>query len=80
LFNALWLKASLILTIILVIEFIYGYKMENKLESIALDSLQKKHHKIQPSYWRQFKLAAPIGSSATLFSFIIIYLMIVKPA
>jgi uncharacterized membrane protein len=78
-FNTLWLKASIVLTFILVLEFIFGYKIEKKLEKIAQDSVRKKHKEIQKSYWKQLKIAYPIGSSATIFSLIIIYLMIVKP-
>jgi uncharacterized membrane protein len=77
--DILWLKVSLVLTFILVFEFIFGYKIEQKLENIAQDSLHKKHKKLQSSYWKLLKIAYPIGSSATLFSLIIIYLMIVKP-
>lgn len=78
-FSALWIWLSLVITLILVAEFLWGYRIEKSLENVAEDSLTKGHKTIQARYWQLIKVAAPIGGSATLFSLIIVYLMVVKP-
>jgi uncharacterized membrane protein len=79
-FGTFWLWVSLLLTFILVIEFIGGYFIEKRMHQLCSHSISKPITPLPKQYLKMVKTAAPIGSSATLFSFIIIYLMIAKPA
>ena len=74
-----WLYWSVVLTIVLVFEFLIGYVMERKIETTIETSLSKGETAVPAQYFRLFKIASPIGASATVFSLVVIALMIVKP-
>jgi uncharacterized membrane protein len=79
-FGTFWLWVTLLLTFILVLEFIGGYFIEKRMHQLCSQCISKPNASLPKQYFKMVKAAVPIGSSATLFSFIIIYLMISKPA
>jgi len=78
-FGALWLWLSITLTTALVIGFLYGYKVEKKLEDITEESLSGTGQDHAKRYFAVMKIGVPIGVSAAIISLIIMYLMITKP-
>jgi len=74
-----WLLISIIITAILLAEFIWGYRLEKNLENLTNNQLRDKLIDYDKRYKNILKIAVPIGSSATILSLFVIYLMIVKP-
>ena len=74
-----WLLVSIVLTAILVLEFIWGYKLEKKMENLTDDFLGNKLADYDECYEKVFKKAVPIGSTATLISLVVVFLMLNKP-
>lgn len=74
-----WLQVSILMTIFLVLEFIWGYRLEGKLEKLTKNQLRETDLSYGRTYKAILSIAIPIGSSATVISFIIIYLMLIKP-
>jgi uncharacterized membrane protein len=73
-----WLQLSIILTFLLIVAFIVGYVMEERLEKIAMAARDKNNDLLPKSYKNLFFRIVPIGFGATLASIFILYLMIVK--
>ena len=75
----IWLQLSIILTFLLIVAFIFGYYMEEKLEKIALIASAKNNELLPKMYKRLFFRILPIGFGAALISIFILYLMFFKP-
>jgi len=74
-----WLWFSILLTIVLLLAFIIGYKIESRMEKLIIENGKSNQSHPSRQYYKSFKSAAPIGASAAVLSLIIIYLMVAKP-
>jgi uncharacterized membrane protein len=74
-----WLLVSVVLTAILVLEFIWGYKLEKEMETLTHDFLENERADYDKCYEKVLKKAVPIGSTATLISLVVVFLMLGKP-
>lgn len=70
-----WVIISVTLTLVLIVAYIIGLRLETKLKTIA----QNANTSLPPIYRQIFLCAAPIGAGATITSAIILWLMIAKP-
>ncbi|MBL4890176.1 MAG: hypothetical protein COB41_05245 [Proteobacteria bacterium] len=77
--NDYWLLASVVLTVVLVFEFIWGFKLEKKMETLTEQYVMAEYEDYNERYNRVLKQAMPIGSTATVISLIVVYLMLGKP-
>lgn len=75
-----WLKSSIIITAILIIEFLWGYLLEKKLLNLSKNSITKKAIDFNKKYKSILIRAVPIGSSAGILSLLAVYLMVIKPS
>jgi len=78
-FNDYWLLASVVLTVVLVFEFMWGFKLEKKMEMLTEQYVMAEYEDYDERYNRVLKQAMPIGSTATVISLIVVYLMLGKP-
>ena len=79
LINIDWLVSSIILTTVLVIEFIWGYLLEQKLEKLTNGFQNNDCEEYRKGYKSILSIAIPIGSTATMISLLVMFLMITKP-
>jgi len=77
--DVFWYWFAIVLTMVLVFEFLWGYKIEEKLaECVSENKLTAKRF-LPDAYKILFRSAIPIGGSATLLSMVVLFLMIFKP-
>ncbi len=78
-FQALWLLLAVALSVLLIIAYIFGARLEHRLLHIAGSALSNGDVALPAQYDRVFRKAAPIGGAALVMSLTAIILMVFKP-
>lgn len=74
-----WLLISATLSAALIVAYLVGLRLENRLHCIAIHSAAQSENDLPDGYNRIFWQAAPIGLAALAMSIVALYLMIFKP-
>ena len=78
-FDALWLLLSIVLSVFLIVAYIFGARLEHRLYEIATSTERTGEPTLPVQYQRVFRKAAPIGSAALLMSLAALSFMVFKP-
>nr|WP_321483379.1 DUF2269 family protein [uncultured Cohaesibacter sp.] len=78
-FDALWLLLSIVLSVFLIVAYIFGARLEHRLFEIATSTECTGEPILPAQYQRVFRKAAPIGSAALLMSLAALSFMVFKP-
>lgn len=74
-----WLGTSFGLSLVLILAFVVGDRIERRLLSIAKKSVVQDDNTLPNAYRRTFLRAVPIGGGALVMSVAALILMIFKP-
>ncbi|GAA6178498.1 DUF2269 family protein [Sulfitobacter pacificus] len=74
-----WLLISFVLSLLLLLAYAIGLRLERRLHSIATRSMALQNSVLPAEYNRSFLKAAAIGLGALMMSLAALFLMIFKP-
>lgn len=78
-FQTLWLLVAVALSVLLIVAYIFGARLEHRLCRIAGSASSNGDAALPAQYDRVFRKAAPIGGAALIMSLAAIILMVFKP-